>query len=461
MYLPLPLGGRRHAVAAVRAVDSSAVASWFSSHAGGAEEACLSSSFHEIKNRDPGHETDPDPPGSSFQISYRLPPIKVEVEHLSPDSFSNFRKAKTFYESMILDRQREQKDVYVDDEAFGIFRRLFPEIVESRMTGRLKVEHFSSWEYREKNTKAEELLLQKIFHIIDEDSSNSIDIAELACALTEAGIENVDLNLLEAQFQDIDTDKNGVIDFDEFKTWWFSNSHSNWKLEALHKSLISKWDEIGRSLVENNVEVRMDPGEDQLPANQSVDALCVGGPSTYAAALLHKAMYPEQSVLHMVGNRFDSNADGSAYYYHERDAFPVYINKVNTAWYCLYADSMKRMKSAQALVRQCRDDRHMVKISINWSNLFSNWYYIPSIFIPNSYHAFMDLLVRKPAVSLMAQACLHSQMVPKVVERMCEKLKLPFRAFLIRDENRAVYIGELRVIPSDCCLSTRTTRQRQ
>jgi hypothetical protein len=196
--------------------------------------------------------------------------------------------------------------------------------------------------------------------------------------------------------------------------------------------------DIAKPLVENNVEVILQP--EDLKIDESVNLLAVGGPSAYSAALLHKAQYPEESIQHVVGHRFDSNADGSAYYYHERDAFPLYVNKVNTGWYCVYADLNKRLRSSESLRDLCVEDRHHVKIAIKWSNLLKNPWMVFSIFVPNTYHAFMDLIVRKPKESLMAQACLHSQRVPIIVERACKSLGLPSRAFLIRDPDRAVYI---------------------
>jgi hypothetical protein len=40
----------------------------------------------------------------------------------------------------------------------------------------------------------------------------------------------------------------------------------------------------------------------------------------------------------------------------------------------------------------------------------------------------------------MAQACLHSQQVPKIVDTLCQALGLPNRVFLVQDSDCAVYI---------------------
>eukprot|EP00591_Stephanopyxis_turris_P005589 CAMPEP_0195530980 /NCGR_PEP_ID=MMETSP0794_2-20130614/34100_1 /TAXON_ID=515487 /ORGANISM="Stephanopyxis turris, Strain CCMP 815" /LENGTH=831 /DNA_ID=CAMNT_0040662609 /DNA_START=54 /DNA_END=2549 /DNA_ORIENTATION=- len=375
------------------------------------------------------HYEVPDDALSEYEISYSLAPIHVKE---FPAKLSNFQVAKDFYERSVLDGNKEQEEVYVDSNAFQLFDTVFPEIVKSRRIGKLEKDHFQTWDYR---NEPERVLIEKAFKIIDRDENGFIDTEEIAAIMKRAG-----LGMDDGVFDAIDTDNSGEIDMDEFRKFWESSKNANGP-EAIRRfggALQDYLEEISKPLVENNVEVLLQPKD--LKADKHVDLLTVGGPSSYSAALIHKAQYPEKSILHVVGHRFDSNADGSAYYYHERDAFPLYVNKVNTGWYCVYADLNKRFRSFESLRDLCVKDRHHVKIALNWWSLIKNPWMVMHIFIPNTWHAFQDLVVKQPKDSLMAQACLHSQRVPKIVSSVCDSLGLPNRAFLIRDPDRAVYI---------------------
>lgn len=387
------------------------------------------------------HYEAPDAPFSKYQISYSLPPLHLEE---FPTKLTNFRSVKEAYEQDVLNGNKEQKDVYVDPNASVLFNAIFPEIVASRGIGKLQQKDFDTWNFREKGGAPQRVLLERVFRMIDKDGNGTIEGDELRQILKETGVLRNE-QACEEMFQAVDLDHNGVIDFDEFQEFWKTARFGDNEMQLLGLALRDHMTQKAKPLVENNVEILMHPKD--LVVDEHVDFLCVGGPSTYAAALLHKAQYPSDSILHVVGSRFDSNADGSAYYYHERDAFPLYINKVNTGWYCVYADLMKRFRSSESLRDMCVEDRHHVKIAINWGDLLKYPWMVFSIFIPNTYHAFMDLIVRDPKDSLMQQACLHSQRVPRIVETVCEKLGLPSRAFLVRDPDRAVYIdveGEKR-----------------
>jgi hypothetical protein len=352
-----------------------------------------------------------------------------------PAQLSNFKNGKAAYERMVLAGNHDQTEVYVDPNANKLFETIFPEIVESRRIGKIEEFHFETWDYR---NDPEQVLLERAFRIIDRDHNGTIDKEELDTVLKRSGLTSKEED--DAVFKAVDKDGSGTIDLAEFQEFWKKSSFGkeSGAMQRLGKGIQDFLEGIAKPLVENNVEVLFQPNN--LKIDEHADFLAVGGPSTYAAAMIHKAQYPDKSILHVVGHRFDSNADGSAYYYHERDAFPLYVNKVNTGWYCVYADLNKRLRSKASLRDLCVNDRHHVKIALNWMGLLSQPWMLASIFIPNTYHAFSDLVVKKPKESLMAQACLHSQRVPKIVETACEKLGIPTRAFLIRDPSRAIYI---------------------
>ena len=89
--------------------------------------------------------------------------------------------------------------------------------------------------------------------------------------------------------------------------------------------------------------------------SEHLDALFIGGPSTMTGCLLYQLRYPEHKVRHAFADRFDSNYDGSAYYYHQRDAAPVYINRVNRGPYCVYIDLRKRLMKPTTLAYQAEN----------------------------------------------------------------------------------------------------------
>jgi hypothetical protein len=55
----------------------------------------------------------------------------------------------------------------------------------------------------------------------DEDDSGAIDAKELQKLCKDLGVEVSDDQLEEA-LRDLDMNGDGVVDFDEFKRWWFS-----------------------------------------------------------------------------------------------------------------------------------------------------------------------------------------------------------------------------------------------
>jgi len=65
------------------------------------------------------------------------------------------------------------------------------------------------------NNTDEEFKLRSIFKQFDLNNSGGISILELAAMLAKLGIV-VDQKYIEAMHADIDTNRNGLIDFDEF-----------------------------------------------------------------------------------------------------------------------------------------------------------------------------------------------------------------------------------------------------
>ena len=87
----------------------------------------------------------------------------------------------------------------------------------------------------------------------------------------------------------------------------------------------------------NKVVIKSGPVPQASKNDRVVDFLGIGGPTAAVASALAKAGGKED-VLHTYYTRRGSNFDGSAYYYHIRDAFPVYVNSVNRGPYCVYTD---------------------------------------------------------------------------------------------------------------------------
>ena len=167
---------------------------------------------------------------------------------------------------------------------------------------------------------------------------------------------------------------------------------------------------------------------------------CIGGPSALAAGLLYQLNHPDHSVIHCVTNRLDSNHDGSASYYHQRDAAPVYLNRVNRGPYCVYIDLYKRAIGGKRLAELAEKDRHHVKISLNYANIKLR--HIFTIFIPNVYHMALDLwLLPDKKKAKMAHVIQHACRAIPIVESISERTGHPVDSMLIHGKNKACYIG--------------------
>jgi Ca2+-binding EF-hand superfamily protein len=67
----------------------------------------------------------------------------------------------------------------------------------------------------------EELLdLAEHFGQVDADGDRRIDFAEFSRLVEDLSEENMPLEERRIGFQEIDTDRDGVIDFHEFVAWW-------------------------------------------------------------------------------------------------------------------------------------------------------------------------------------------------------------------------------------------------
>ena len=60
-----------------------------------------------------------------------------------------------------------------------------------------------------------------MFKKYDADSSGAIDKSELANLCKDLGVPLDDAQL-DAAIEDLDVNKDGVIDLNEFSKWWFS-----------------------------------------------------------------------------------------------------------------------------------------------------------------------------------------------------------------------------------------------
>ncbi|CAM4895626.1 unnamed protein product [Rotaria socialis] len=141
---------------------------------------------------------------------------------------------------------------------------------------------------------------------------------------------------------------------------------------------------------------------------------------------------------HVFADRFDSNYDGSAYYYHQRDAAPMYINRVNRGPYCVYIDLHKRLASSIKLAHQAETDRHHVKISLNWENIKLR--YIFTIFIPNFWHMATDLWIKNKKKSKIAHVIQHACRSVPIEPAISASTGLPVETMLIHGENKANYV---------------------
>lgn len=60
--------------------------------------------------------------------------------------------------------------------------------------------------------------LWSAFRVIDRDGNNTISISELAEAMASLGAGGLPTSVLEAMIREVDTNRSGAIDRDEFRT---------------------------------------------------------------------------------------------------------------------------------------------------------------------------------------------------------------------------------------------------
>jgi len=180
-----------------------------------------------------------------------------------------------------------------------------------------------------------------------------------------------------------------------------------------------RWDRTN----DNEIVIEMEKSKKTNEEEEGIDRypfVAIGGPSTYAAMLLFKLRHPEKKAIHIVTDRFDSNHDGSAYYYHERDAMPVYVNKVNRGPYCVYIDLRKRCMSPHRLLHLSISDRHHVKISLSWANI--NISKLFTIFLPNVYHMLLDLYLLPKSSSPLSNIVRHASSTRQIISTISSSL---------------------------------------
>ena len=173
--------------------------------------------------------------------------------------------------------------------------------------------------------------------------------------------------------------------------------------------------------------------------NTHLDAVFIGGPSTLTACIQYQLRYPKHRVQHLFADRHDSNCDGSAYYYHQRDAAPVYINRVNRGPYCIYVDLYKRLISPKKLADQAETDRHHVKISLNWTNLKTR--YLFTIFLPNVWHMINDLWLKNKKKTKIAHVIEHACRAMPIVHAISNRIGVPVESMVIHGKDKANYVG--------------------
>ena len=173
--------------------------------------------------------------------------------------------------------------------------------------------------------------------------------------------------------------------------------------------------------------------------NIHLDAVFIGGPATLTACLQYQLRYPKHRVQHLFADRHDSNCDGSAYYYHQRDAAPVYINRVNRGPYCIYIDLYKRLINPKKLVDQAETDRHHVKISLNWTNLKIR--YLFTIFLPNVWHMINDLWLKNKKKTKIAHVIEHACRAMPIVHEITNRTGVQIESMVIHGKNKANYVG--------------------
>lgn len=174
--------------------------------------------------------------------------------------------------------------------------------------------------------------------------------------------------------------------------------------------------------------------------DESVEFLGVGGPTAVAAAALAKAG-GIKSATHTWYTRRGSNFDGSAYYYHIRDAFPVYINSVNRGPYCVYTDLAKRACTGAQLEEWARTDTDYVKIHMSWANLLRQPHLIWEVFIPNFIKMMLNIYIKPPKDTDISQVVKLSATAKTIAAALQKALEVERPLLLHGPDHLAFYAG--------------------
>eukprot|EP01084_Bolivina_argentea_P037417 69201_1 len=230
------------------------------------------------------------------------------------------------------------------------------------------------------------------------------------------------LNLFAVHFPDIVKSRQiGKISNEHFKHW----DHDKLPNYINITSSISKheWNEIDKLIPSNS---------------KTYDLVSIGGPSAFLSNHIYRMNnynYNHNSA-HFYVSRHDSNFDGSAYYFHERDAFPVYINKVNRGPFCVFIDLFKRLRcliSKKQFIKYCEENAGFVKININWQNILQSPSIIYTIFLKNFVLMMKNVYFNGTDLN---NCLLHAQQTPNVVHKFAKYYKIPFQDLLILHENK-------------------------
>lgn len=93
-------------------------------------------------------------------------------------------------------------------------------------------------EVRSKNIEAK--LLEKIFHEVDNDGNGVLDRNEISQLTRKVGLD-LDVSQLTVLYLSMDVDKSGLIDWDEFRKWYYFDPGADDKqtdAERLRTSLV-------------------------------------------------------------------------------------------------------------------------------------------------------------------------------------------------------------------------------
>jgi len=124
-------------------------------------------------------------------------------------------------------------------------------------SGAIEFDEFSQI-WQRKFLKVNENYIHAVFTVLDADGGGTIDASELANALDMTG--DADKEMVEEIIREVDTDGDGVINFEEFRSAMLENNFSNKGAQVGHKL---EEDDIRRASIDFDFDVDLD-GKDLL-----------------------------------------------------------------------------------------------------------------------------------------------------------------------------------------------------